>query len=152
VWSLAGTRHCEPTKLILIFIFILIMSRWLTHQGVNGSGKHNNWSFGTNKIPTLFEPSNPYFSLMLAAFVRAVDLHSDLLRISIASAGNDHRLGGHEAPPAIMSIYLGEEVTQIYMAAKNGTSPPKSNDSSVCSMNTPHTLSLSLSLSLSLYH
>jgi len=84
-------------------------------KGLNGSGKHNNWSFGTNVTPSLLEPgpdplSNAYFMFFLAATVRAVDRHADLLRIAICGASNDHRLGANEAPPAIVSIYLGDDV------------------------------------------
>jgi glutamine synthetase len=84
-------------------------------KGVNGSGKHNNWSFGTNLIPTVLNPgdhpeNNPRFMLFLAATLRAVDCHSDLLRWSISGAGNDHRLGANEAPPAIISAYLGDDI------------------------------------------
>jgi len=83
--------------------------------GVNGSGKHNNWSFGTNIIPTLLEPgdhpqTNTYFMLFLATTLSAVDKHQDLLRIAISGAGNDHRLGANEAPPAIMSAFLGTDI------------------------------------------
>jgi len=81
--------------------------------GVNGSGKHNNWSIGTDKIPSLFDPSNPHFLLTITAFIRGVNLHQDLIRASIASASNDHRLGSHEAPPAIMSVFLGDVVDNI---------------------------------------
>jgi len=87
---------------------------------MNGSGKHNNWSFGTNKVPTLFKPSNPHFMLALAAFVRAVDTHASLIRTSVATSGNDHRLGGHEAPPGIMSIYLGSDVQAMVEAFLRG--------------------------------
>jgi len=112
--------------------------------GINGSGKHNNWSFGSNLVPTFFEPTNPYFGLALAAFVRAADLHADLLRAAVASAGNDHRLGGHEAPPAIMSIYLGEEISRFFDAAKNGRDYHPSNNDAVrrrgrASARVPHT-------------
>ena len=81
--------------------------------GVNGSGKHNNWSLTTNFGHNLFEPGkspadNAQFLLIMAAMIAAVDKHQDLLRISVASAGNDHRLGANEAPPAIVSIFLGD--------------------------------------------
>ena len=84
-------------------------------EGINGSGKHNNWSLGTDSGKNLLKPGknpadNKQFLLMLAAVVRAVDEYQDLLRISAATAGNDCRLGGHEAPPAIISIFLGEEL------------------------------------------
>ncbi|MCL2169139.1 MAG: glutamine synthetase III, partial [Defluviitaleaceae bacterium] len=82
--------------------------------GVNGSGKHNNWSLSTDTGENLLEPKDDAkFLLFLVAVIKAVDEYQDLLRVSCASAGNDHRLGGHEAPPAIMSIYLGDELTSI---------------------------------------
>ena len=86
--------------------------------GVNGSGKHNNWSMSTNTGYNLLNPgddpaSSAQFLLFLTAMIKAVDLHADLLRISTASAGNDHRLGSCEAPPAIISIFLGDELTAI---------------------------------------
>ncbi len=86
--------------------------------GVNGSGKHNNWSISTNTNVNLLEPGetpaeNAQFLLFLCAVIKAVDDYQDLLRISIASAGNDHRLGAQEAPPAIVSMFLGEELTSI---------------------------------------
>ena len=89
--------------------------------GVNGSGKHNNWALSTNKGHNLFEPGktpheNKQFLLFLCAVLKAVDENQDLLRISVASAGNDHRLGASEAPPAIVSIYLGDELTGILEA------------------------------------
>ena len=87
-------------------------------QGVNGSGKHNNWSISTNTGVNLLEPGdtpaeNAQFLLFLCAVLKAVDEYQDLLRISVASAGNDHRLGAHEAPPAVVSIFLGAELTEI---------------------------------------
>ncbi len=87
-------------------------------HGVNGSGKHNNWSISTNTGVNLFEPGdtpseNAQFLLFLCAMLKAVDDYQDLLRISVASAGNDHRLGAHEAPPAVVSIFLGTELTEI---------------------------------------
>lgn len=93
--------------------------------GVNGSGKHNNWSISTNTGINLLEPGespmeNAQFLLLLAAVIKAVDEHQDLLRVSVASAGNDHRLGANEAPPAIVSIFLGEELTSILEAIENG--------------------------------
>ena len=86
--------------------------------GVNGSGKHNNWSMGTDDGQNLLEPGktphdNTQFLLILAAVIRAVDVYADLLRASAASPGNDHRLGANEAPPAIISIFLGEQLTDI---------------------------------------
>lgn len=89
--------------------------------GVNGSGKHNNWSITTNTGVNLLTPGetpyeNAQFLLFLVAVIKAVDEYQDLLRISVASAGNDHRLGANEAPPAIVSIFLGDELTSILEA------------------------------------
>ena len=86
--------------------------------GVNGSGKHNNWSLSTDTGVNLLEPGdtpheNAQFLVFLCAVIRAVDLHQDLMRISVASAGNDHRLGANEAPPAVVSMFLGDELTAI---------------------------------------
>ena len=93
--------------------------------GVNGSGKHNNWSLSTDTGVNLFKPGNaPYenkqFLLFVAAVIKAVDLHQDLLRVTSASAGNDLRLGATEAPPAIVSIYIGDELTAIFDAIESG--------------------------------
>ncbi len=92
---------------------------------VNGSGKHNNWSLSTDLGENLLEPGatpseNAQFLLFLTAVIKAVDEYQDLLRISVASAGNDHRLGANEAPPAIISIYLGEELDSILSAIEKG--------------------------------
>ena len=86
--------------------------------GVNGSGKHNNWSLSTNTGINLLEPGetpfeNAQFLLFLCAVIKAVDEYQDLLRISVASAGNDHRLGANEAPPAVVSIFLGDELSLV---------------------------------------
>ena len=94
--------------------------------GVNGSGKHNNWSMATNDGTNLLSPgSTPYenaqFLLFLSAVIQAVDDYQDLLRLSVATAGNDHRLGANEAPPAIISVFLGDELTGILDAIKNDT-------------------------------
>ena len=93
--------------------------------GVNGSGKHNNWSLSTAEGMNLLDPGKePYkntrFLLFLAAIIKAVDEYQDLLRISVASAGNDHRLGANEAPPAIVSMFLGTELTGILEAIAAG--------------------------------
>ncbi|MBQ3671847.1 MAG: glutamine synthetase III [Treponema sp.] len=93
--------------------------------GVNGSGKHNNWSMSTNEGENLLEPgntpeSNAQFLLFLTAILKSVDENQDLLRISVASAGNDHRLGANEAPPAIISVYLGDELYKVLEAIKDG--------------------------------
>ena len=95
-------------------------------EGVNGSGKHNNWSISTNTGINLFEPGdtpaeNAQFLLFLCAVIKAVDEYQDLLRISVASAGNDHRLGAHEAPPAVVSIFLGEELMEILHSIETDT-------------------------------
>lgn len=89
--------------------------------GVNGSGKHNNWSISTNTGINLLEPGetpyeNAQFLLFLCAVIKAVDEYQDLLRISVASAGNDHRLGANEAPPAVVSMFLGDELSEILKA------------------------------------
>ena len=93
--------------------------------GVNGSGKHNNWSLSTNTGENLLEPGNTpednaQFLLVLTAIIKAVDEYQDLLRLSVAFAGNDHRLGADEAPPAIISIFLGDELTAILEAIMSG--------------------------------
>ena len=94
-------------------------------EGVNGSGKHNNWSLTTNTGYNLLEPGDsPHesaqFLLFLMSVIKAVDENQDMLRASVASAGNDLRLGGYEAPPAIISIFLGDELTEILEALENG--------------------------------
>lgn len=94
--------------------------------GVNGSGKHNNWSISTNTGVNLLEPGetpfeNAQFLLILCAVIKAVDEYQDLLRISVASAGNDHRLGAAEAPPAVVSMFLGDELSEILDAIEAGT-------------------------------
>ena len=94
--------------------------------GVNGSGKHNNWSLSTDTGVNLLNPGetpaeNAQFLLFLAAVIKAVDDYQDLLRISVASAGNDHRLGGGEAPPAVVSMFLGDELNAILDSIKNDT-------------------------------
>ena len=94
--------------------------------GVNGSGKHNNWSISTDTGVNLLEPGdtpseNAQFLLFLSAVIKAVDDYQDLLRVSVASAGNDHRLGANEAPPAIVSMFLGDELTDIITSIENGT-------------------------------
>lgn len=93
--------------------------------GVNGSGKHNNWSLSTNTGENLLEPGNTpednaQFLLVLTAIIKAVDEYQDLLRLSVAFAGNDHRLGADEAPPAIISIFLGDELTAILESIMSG--------------------------------
>ena len=103
--------------------------------GVNGSGKHNNWSLATDGGKNLFKPGqtprqNAQFLVFLAAFIKGVDDYQDLLRCSVAYAGNDHRLGANEAPPAIISIFLGDELTAVVESIINGTNyinPEKSH-------------------------
>ena len=94
--------------------------------GVNGSGKHNNWSLATDTGSNLFSPGktprqNARFLLFLAAFIKGIDEYQDFLRCTVASAGNDHRLGSHEAPPAIISIFLGDELNAVVNSIINGT-------------------------------
>ncbi|SEJ12259.1 glutamine synthetase [Lachnospiraceae bacterium A10] len=95
-------------------------------DGVNGSGKHDNWSLGTDLGENLLSPGhtpskNAQFLLFLAAFVKGVDEYQDVLRCTVASAGNDHRLGAQEAPPAILSIFLGDELEAVVSSIINGT-------------------------------
>ena len=90
-------------------------------DGINGSGKHNNWSLSTDTGVNLLEPGdtpheNAQFLLFLCAVIKAADEHQDLLRLSVATAGNDHRLGANEAPPAIISVFLGDELAEILKA------------------------------------
>lgn len=94
--------------------------------GVNGSGKHNNWSLNTDTGKNLFSPGktprqNAQFLVFLAAFIKGVDEYQDFLRCTVASAGNDHRLGANEAPPAIISIFLGDELNAVVESIINGT-------------------------------
>lgn len=95
-------------------------------SGVNGSGKHNNWSLSTDKGQNLLDPgATPYenaqFLLFFVAVIKAVDEYQDLLRISAASAGNDHRLGANEAPPAIVSMFIGDELEEVIESIEKGT-------------------------------
>ncbi len=99
-------------------------------KGVNGSGKHDNWSLSTDTGKNLMKPGetpeeNAQFMLILAATVRVVDEYADLLRMSVASAGNDHRLGAHEAPPAIVSMFVGDELEAIIDSIVDGTAYKK---------------------------
>jgi len=94
--------------------------------GVNGSGKHNNWSLSTDSGRNLFSPGktprqNAQFLVFLAAFIKGIDEYQDFLRCTVASAGNDHRLGSHEAPPAIISIFLGDELNAVVDSIINAT-------------------------------
>ncbi len=95
-------------------------------EGVNGSGKHNNWSIGTDTGVNLLDPGkkpgeNLRFQVFLVAVIAAVDEYQELMRISVATAGNDHRLGGNEAPPAIISIFVGDELEKVLKSIEDGT-------------------------------
>jgi glutamine synthetase len=118
----------------------------LTHEkpfaGINGSGKHNNWSIATNCGTNLFDFSQvatnsgntDIFPMVMAAVVKAVDTHGDLMRLSIAAPGNDFRLGACEAPPAIMSVYLGDDMTTFlddYRKGSNAAYAPQSRSVSL---------------------
>ena len=102
-------------------------------EGVNGSGKHNNWSLSTDRGGNLLAPGdtphdNAQFLLFLCAVIKAVDDYQDLLRISVATAGNDHRLGANEAPPAVISIFLGDELTGVLKSIEEDMPYEKSGD------------------------
>ena len=102
-------------------------------EGVNGSGKHNNWSLSTDMGVKLMSPGdtphdNAQFLLFLCSVIRAVDKFQDLLRISVASASNDHRLGANEAPPAVISIFLGDELTEVLRSIEEDAPYEKSGD------------------------
>ena len=95
-------------------------------EGINGSGKHNNWSMSTDTGVNLLDPGktpaeNIQFLVFLMAVIKAVDEYADVLRISVASAGNDHRLGANEAPPAVVSVFLGDELTEVMKSIENDT-------------------------------
>ena len=97
--------------------------------GINGSGKHNNWSLSTNLGENLLEPGetpseNAQFLVFLISIIKAVDKHQDLLRISVASASNDHRLGANEAPPAIVSVFVGEDLAEVLEGLEKGQAVP----------------------------
>ena len=122
-----GTDHNQLTMELMKTIADKHGLACLLHEkpfaGVNGSGKHNNWSLTTDTGINLLDPAdNPddRFLLLLSAVLRGVDEYQDLLRLSAATAGNDHRLGANEAPPAIISIFLGDELTDILDSVKNG--------------------------------
>ena len=130
----ATTNMAVDQNLLIMEYMKLIADRHgmvcLLHEkpyaGVNGSGKHNNWSISTDTGVNLLEPGetpseNAQFLLFLCAVIQAVDDYQDLLRISVASAGNDHRLGANEAPPAVVSMFLGTELTEILDAIESDT-------------------------------
>lgn len=124
-----ATDHNQITMELMKSIAPKYNMACLLHEkpfaGVNGSGKHNNWSIATDTGVNLLEPgdtpyANAQFLLFLVAVIKAVDDYQDLLRLSVASAGNDHRLGACEAPPAIVSMFLGDELNDIIEALANG--------------------------------
>lgn len=132
-----STDHNQLTMEIMKKVAVKHDLYCLLHEkpfaGVNGSGKHNNWSMGTDDGMNLLEPGkspheNKQFLLFLCAVVKAVDEYPDLLRVSAANAGNDHRLGANEAPPAIISVFLGDQLTDILEQIENG--PATSSKSS----------------------
>ena len=124
-----GTDQNQLTMEIMKQVAIKHNLALLLHEkpfaGVNGSGKHNNWSVQTDTGVKLFKPGkdpmdNTLFLIFLAAVVKGVDEYQDLLRVSVASPGNDHRLGGDEAPPAVVSMYLGDELASLEHAIEKG--------------------------------
>ncbi|WP_029200913.1 glutamine synthetase III family protein [Oribacterium sp. NK2B42] len=101
-------------------------------EGINGSGKHNNWSMITSEGENLLDPGknpekNTQFLLFLAAIIKAIDEYQDIMRVSVASAGNDHRLGANEAPPAIVSVYVGDALERVLESIENGEADFKSD-------------------------
>lgn len=136
--SNVATDHNQLTMEIMKKVALKHGLVCLLHEkpfaGVNGSGKHNNWSMSTNDGQNLLEPGttpheNIQFLVFLAAVIKAVDDYADLLRLSVASAGNDHRLGANEAPPAIVSIFLGDQLTDILTQLEKGKAKGKSQNS-----------------------
>lgn len=132
-----GTDHnhlvMETLKRVALHHDLVALIHEKPYAGVNGSGKHNNWSMSTDDGENLLDPgetpqSNAQFLVFLTAVIKAVDVYADLLRVSAANPGNDHRLGANEAPPAIISIFLGDQLTEILekiakggkVGAKNG--------------------------------
>ncbi len=132
--SNVATDHNQLTMELMQKIAVRHGLTCLLHEkpfaGVNGSGKHNNWSMSTNDGQNLLEPGstphdNVQFLIFLAAVIKSVDDYQDLLRLSVASAGNDHRLGANEAPPAIVSVFLGDQLTDILLQLENGKAKGK---------------------------
>ncbi|HEY5585096.1 MAG TPA: glutamine synthetase III [Ruminiclostridium sp.] len=124
-----ATDHNQLTMEMMQKVAIRHNLTCLLHEkpfaGVNGSGKHNNWAMSTNDGQNLLEPGltpheNIQFLVFLSAVIKAVDDYQDLMRLAVASAGNDHRLGANEAPPAIVSIFLGDQLTDILTQFENG--------------------------------
>jgi len=129
-----ATDHNQLTMEMMQKVAIRHGLTCLLHEkpfaGINGSGKHNNWAMSTNEGQNLLEPSstpheNIQFLVFLSAVIKAVDDYQDLLRLSVASAGNDHRLGANEAPPAIVSIFLGDQLTDILTQLEKGNAKGK---------------------------
>ncbi len=132
--SNVATDHNQLTMELMQKVALRHGLACLLHEkpfaGVNGSGKHNNWSMSTNDGQNLLEPGstphdNVQFLIFLAAVIKAVDEYQDLLRLSVATAGNDHRLGANEAPPAIVSVFLGDQLTDIINQLENGKAKGK---------------------------
>lgn len=124
-----GTDHnhlvMDTLKKVALHHGLVALIHEKPYAGVNGSGKHNNWSISTDDGENLLDPgetpqSNAQFLVFLAAVIKAVDMYADLLRLSAACPGNDHRLGANEAPPAIISIFLGDQLTEILEKLANG--------------------------------
>ncbi len=128
-----ATNACDANQLVMAIMKkcaaahdLVCLLHEKPFEGVNGSGKHNNWSLSTDSGENLFKPGktpaqNAQFLVFLAAFIKGVDEYQDFLRCTVASAGNDHRLGGHEAPPAIVSIFLGDELNAVVRSIIDGT-------------------------------
>ena len=131
--SNVGSDHQQLTMQVLQRVARKYGLVCLLHEkpfaGVNGSGKHNNWSMGTNTGHNLIDPGetpadNINFLFFCAAVIKAVDKHQGLLRASVANIGQDHRLGANEAPPAIISIFLGAELEKVFDAIASGEGDP----------------------------
>ena len=128
-----ATNACDANQLVMSIMKkcaakhdLVCLLHEKPFEGVNGSGKHNNWSLSTDTGRNLFKPGdtpaqNAQFLVFLAAFIQGVDEYQDFLRCTVASAGNDHRLGANEAPPAIVSIFLGDELNAVVRSIINGT-------------------------------
>ncbi len=128
-----ATNACDDNQLVMSIMKkcaakhdLVCLLHEKPFEGVNGSGKHNNWSLNTDTGKNLFKPGqtprqNAQFLVFLAAFIQGVDEYQDFLRCSVASAGNDHRLGANEAPPAIVSIFLGDELNGVVRSIIDGT-------------------------------
>ena len=128
-----ATNACDSNQLVMEILKkcaakhdLVCLLHEKPFEGVNGSGKHNNWSLGTDTGKNLFKPGktprqNAQFLVFLAAFIQGVDEYQDFLRCTVAIAGNDHRLGANEAPPAIISVFLGDELNAVVRSIIDGT-------------------------------